>query len=340
MSHLADKRVLVVGGAGYIGSFTVHALLAAGATVAVFDDLSYGHRRALPQEAIFIQGSLEKQQDIRHAINEARPDAVFHFAALASVPESMRHPYLYFKHNLTWTMHLLEEMGLAGVTKCVFSSTCATFGVPQSALDELHPQDPINPYGASKLAVEVVLRSLAHSHGVSSAVLRYFNACGAALDGSRGEHHTPETHLIPNVVDAALGLKPALTLYGDNYQTPDGTCIRDYVHVEDLAQAHIKALEALYSEESTGSGVWKDYNIGTGRGFSIKEIIHAVEQCTGRRVPLTIAAPRPGDPPSLVASSDRIQIELGWMPQHSDLDTIIRSVVAWRTRYPRGYEEV
>ena len=322
-------KIFVIGGAGYIGSVCAELLLNEAHEVTIFDNLTEGHRRAVDSRASFIQGELAERAQIQAALSSARPDAVMHFAANALVGESMRNPSKYFRNNVCNGLNLLDAMVTTGVRRIVFSSTCAIFGLPERLpIDETTPASPINPYGESKLAFEKVLRWYDQIHGLKFVSLRYFNAAGATQNF--GEDHRQETHLIPNVLKVALGQKPNVEIYGTNYETPDGTCIRDYIHIVDLARAHILALGA------TNSAL---YNLGTGGGSSVREVIAACGKITGRNV-ATIEKPRrPGDPPRLIASSEKIKNELGWQPQFQSLEAIVESAWKWHEKFPRGYED-
>ena len=320
-------HILVTGGAGYIGSICVEQLLDAGHTVTVFDNLSEGHRRAIDPRAKLIIGDLQKEGDIFDAMEAARPDAVMHFAANALVGESMENPSKYFRNNVTGGIHLLDAMVACGVKKIVFSSTCATFGPPDRVpIDETLPQRPINPYGESKLIFEKILRWYDEIHGLRFVALRYFNAAGASQ--RFGEDHRIESHLIPNVLKVALGQKDNVQIFGTDYETPDGTCIRDYIHILDLAQAHMLALGA---EKSAF------YNLGTGGGTSVREIIATCEKVTGKKIAVIEKPRRPGDPPRLIAGSEKVRAELGWKPQFQDVEKIIASAWAWHVKHPNGY---
>ena len=320
-------HLLVTGGAGYIGSICVEQLLDAGHTVTIFDNLSEGHRRAVDPRAQLIVGDLQKDGDIADAMAAARPDAVLHFAANALVGESMENPSKYFRNNVTGGIHLLDAMVACGVKKIVFSSTCATFGPPDRVpIDETLPQRPINPYGESKLIFEKILRWYDEIHGLRFVALRYFNAAGASP--RFGEDHRIETHLIPNVLKVALGQKDHVQIFGTDYETPDGTCIRDYIHILDLAQAHMLALGA---EKSAF------YNLGTGGGTSVREIIATCEKITGKKIAVIEKPRRPGDPPRLIAGSEKVRAELGWKPQFQDVEKIIASAWAWHVKHPNGY---
>jgi UDP-glucose 4-epimerase len=322
-------KIFVVGGAGYIGSICAELLLDEGHTVTVFDNLTEGHRRAVDRRAHFIEGDLVDRETISTALRDARPDAVMHFAANALVGESMQNPSKYFRNNVGSGLNLLDAMIAHDVRRFVFSSTCATFGPPERVpIDETVPQCPINPYGESKLMFEKILRWYDQIHGLHFVSLRYFNAAGASENF--GEDHRVETHLLPNVLKVALGQKPHVEIYGTDYETPDGTCIRDYIHILDLSRAHILALEA---KESTC------YNLGTGGGASVREVIDACRKVTGKNIPVVEKPRRPGDPPRLIASSDKIKRELGWKPQFQDLDTIIASAWNWHQKFPNGYSD-
>jgi UDP-glucose 4-epimerase len=312
-------RVLVAGGAGYIGSVVTAALLEVGHTVTVLDDLSTGHADAVPDGAAFVQASLHQAAPV---LADVRPDAVLHFAAKSLVGESSIRPELYWDTNVTGTLALLEAMRAVDCHRIVFSSTAATYGEPdQVPIREDAPTRPTNTYGATKLAVDHMLTSYAVAHGFAAVSLRYFNVAGAAY--GLGERHTTETHLIPIALQVAAGTRESLTIYGDDYPTPDGTCIRDYIHVADLADAHLLALTA------PAPGEHRTYNLGNGTGFSVQQVIDAVRQVTGHPVPVVVGQRRAGDPAQLVAASDRIRADLGWTPKHTDLAGIVRD--AWGT---------
>jgi UDP-glucose 4-epimerase len=322
-------RIFVVGAAGYIGSVCAELLLDEGHEVAIFDNLTEGHRRAVDSRANFIQGELADREQIQGALSNARPEAVMHFAANALVGESMRDPSKYFRNNICNGLNLLDAMIAARVQRIVFSSTCAIFGLPERLpIEETTPARPINPYGESKLAFEKILQWYDRIHGLKFVSLRYFNAAGATEQF--GEDHRQETHLIPNVLKVALGRKPNVEIYGTDYETPDGTCVRDYIHIVDLARAHILALGAPSSAF---------YNLGTGGGSSVREVIEACAKISGGKI-VTIEKPRrPGDPPRLIASSEKIKKELGWRPQFQSLETIIESAWKWHEKFPNGYED-
>jgi UDP-glucose-4-epimerase GalE len=324
-------RILVTGGAGYIGSHAVRLFLSRGHDVWVYDNLSFGHRGAVPAARLVV-GDLNELPRLDQLLLEKRIEAVVHYAAFAYVGESVQHPAKYYQNNLVNTLNLMECLRLNGIRRFVFSSTCATYGVPERVpIAEEAPQRPINPYGASKLAVEQALHDFAYAYQWGYAALRYFNAAGASPDGTIGEDHHPETHLIPLVLYAALGRRPHIEVFGTDYPTPDGTCIRDYIHVDDLAEAHLLALEHLQP------GQEMRYNLGTGRGYSVREVIRAVEEVTGKKVPVKEGPRRAGDPPSLVASSEKIQRELGWRPRYTELRAIVETACNWHRTHPRGY---
>lgn len=320
----STQHILVCGGAGYIGSHMARWLALRGSKVTVLDNLSTGHREAV-QWGELIEADVLDPSSLEQAFNGRRFDAVMHFCARSLVGESVAEPYAYYANNVTGTLNLLDAMRRHGVTRLVFSSTAAVFGQPVSdRIDEEHPRQPINPYGASKLMVERILADAASAYGLRSVALRYFNAAGASADASIGESHQPETHLIPNVLRAALGTGPALKVFGDDYPTPDGTCVRDYVHVEDLAQAHELALG--YLDANPGAHA---FNLGNGQGFSVREVIAAAAAVSGRPIAHAIEPRRPGDPSVLVASSAKARGQLGWKPVHTRLEPIIESALHW-----------
>ena len=320
-------NIFVVGGAGYIGSICSEVLLNEGHTVVIFDNLTEGHRAAVDARATFIEGDLLDGKAVEAALTRARPDAVMHFAANALVGESMQNPSKYFRNNIGNGVNLLDAMIATGVRRLVFSSTCAIFGPPERVpIDESLPKNPINPYGESKLAFEKILRWYDEIHGLRFVSLRYFNAAGASE--RFGEDHRVETHLIPNVLKVALGEKPQVDIFGTDYETPDGTCIRDYIHILDLAQAHMLALKP---------GQSAFYNLGTGGGSSVREVIEAVKAVTGRKIDVAEKPRRPGDPPRLIASSEKIRKELGWEPKFQSLEAIVESAWKWHQKFPRGY---
>ncbi len=320
-------KILVVGGAGYIGSVCAELLLDEGHTVCIFDNLSEGHRAAVDSRAEFIEGDLGSVDQIQAALTVFAPEAVMHFAASALVAESMEKPSKYFRNNIGNGLNLLDAMVAAGVKNLVFSSTCAIFGPPERLpIDETLSKNPINPYGESKLAFEKILRWYGEIHGLRFVSLRYFNAAGASE--RFGEEHRVETHLIPNVLKVALRQKPQVEIYGTDYDTPDGTCIRDYIHILDLSRAHILALSSTKSEF---------YNLGTGGGTSVREVIESCRKITGHKILVVEKPRRPGDPARLVAASDKIQRELGWQPKFQSIDAIIESAWRWHQKFPDGY---
>jgi UDP-arabinose 4-epimerase len=329
-----SRNVLVTGGAGYIGSHTCKALAAAGYSPVTLDNLAYGHRWAV-RWGPFEQADLADRQSVERVLREHRIGAVIHFAAYAYVGESMTDPGKYFRNNVVNTLNLLEAMRAAGVGRIVFSSTCATYGVPQAVpIGEDHPQLPVNPYGESKLFVERALHWNGVAHGLRWMALRYFNAAGADPEGEIGEDHDPETHLIPLAIEAALGRRPDLQVMGTDYPTPDGTAIRDYVHVTDLADAHLRALRHLEGDGPSGA-----LNLGTGRGHSVREVVAMVERVTGREVGARDAPRRAGDPPALVAAPGRARQLLAWEPRWSSLESIVHSACRWHGAHAPGVEQ-
>ncbi|MBA3298043.1 MAG: UDP-glucose 4-epimerase GalE [Acidobacteria bacterium] len=326
------RCVLVIGGAGYIGSHAVKALRARGADVIVYDNLSIGHRSAARFASTFVEGDLHDGPRLREAIRRHGVDAVMHFAAWASVGDSVRDPVGYYRNNVTGTLGVLEAMAGEGVKQFVFSSTAAVFGNPiETPITEEHPHEPINAYGETKLAIERALPHYERAYGLRSVVLRYFNAAGADPDGELGEDHDPELHLIPRAIDAAVE-RGSLQVFGEDYDTPDGTCLRDYVHVTDLADAHLRALDALGNGAAS-----RTYNLGNGKPISVREVIDAVSRVLRCAVPVTVGPRRPGDPAVLFASSARIMRELGWAPRFGGLDTIVETAARWRQQHPAGY---
>ncbi len=324
-------RILVTGGAGYVGSHCLRHLLREGHEVVVYDSLYQGHAAAVPA-GLLVEGDLSDQAKLATLMKQRQIEAVMHFAALALVGESVQKPELYYKNNVLGSFHLLEAMRESGVRKIVFSSTTATYGTPEKMpIAETTPQQPINPYGFSKLVVERMLDDYAAAHGFGFAALRYFNAAGAAADGSIGEDHTPESHLIPIVLQVALGQRPSISIFGDDYPTSDGTCVRDYVHVEDLATAHLAALERL----QPGKAI--KVNLGSGRGYSVREVIEACRRITGHAIPAIAAPRRAGDPPELIADARLAREVLGWTPKYDTIESIVETAWRWHRSHPRGY---
>jgi UDP-glucose 4-epimerase len=322
-------NVFVTGGAGYIGSICVEELVNAGHTVTVYDNLSEGHRAAVDARAKFVLGDLNDRSATLAALQESQAQAVMHFAANALVGESMANPSKYFRNNVGGGLNLLDAAVATGVKKFVFSSTCATYGVPERLpMTEDLPQNPVNPYGESKLMFEKILRWYRELHGLEFAVFRYFNAAGASAQF--GEHHRIETHLIPNVLKVVLGQKPHAEVFGADYPTPDGTCIRDYIHIVDLAEAHILAL---------APGKEGFFNLGNGDGYSVREVIQTCERVTGQQIPTVTKPRRSGDPPRLVAAAAKAKNELGWRPKYPKLEDIIASAWRWHQRHPAGYSD-
>ncbi len=322
-------HILITGGAGYIGSVVAAELLRDGHEVTIYDNLYKGHRAAIAPGARFVQGDILDGELLRRTLREVHADAVMHFAALSLVGESVAEPALYFRNNVSGTLSLLDAMRDAGVGRLIFSSTAAVYGQPQSTpITEDAPLRPINPYGESKLMVETMLRRFDEAYGLRSVALRYFNAAGAL--GDLGEDHHPETHLIPNVLAVALGRKEKVGIYGTDYPTPDGSAVRDYIHVADLARAHIMALDVTAARSTV-------YNLGNGKGFSVREVVEAARAVTGRDIPADEQPRRAGDPAVLVAGSERIQLELGWTPRYPDVASIIASAWEWHQRHPDGY---
>jgi UDP-glucose 4-epimerase len=332
------ERILVTGGAGYVGSHAVRGLLRAGHAVTVYDNLTAGHRGAI--EAIsstdgkvgLVEGDIRNRERVREALRDCGATALMHFAAWLSVGDSVRDPAGYYDNNVLGSMAVLDAARAERVTKLVFSSTAAVFGIPvETPITEDHPKAPINPYGETKLAIERALPHYERAYGLKSVCLRYFNAAGADPAGDLGEDHDPELHLVPLAIESANGGTP-LTVFGGDYPTPDGTCLRDYVHVTDLADAHVRALASL-----AAGGPSTTYNLGNGRPTSVREVIDAVGRVTGRPAQWVVGPRREGDPAVLFASSDRIKKELGWRPQFEALETIVETAWRWRSRRPTGY---
>ncbi len=324
-------KILVTGGAGYIGSITVEKLIEAGDSVVVFDNLYQGHRDAVHPDAVFVQGDLADRAAVDAMMAEHKPDGIMHFASYTLVGESVQKPFMYLRDNITNGANLIESAVEHGVRRFILSSTANLFDDPERMpIDENERIVPGSPYGESKYILERYLYWMDRLYDFRYACLRYFNACGATE--VRGEDHDPETHLIPLVLQVALGQREKIVIFGDDYDTPDGTCVRDYIHVADLADAHIRAMRAL----DQGS---RKYNLGNGRGFSVKEVIETAREVTGRSIPAEIGPRRAGDPDILIASSETINHDLGWQPQYPDLRTIIEMAWAWHLKHPQGYEK-
>ena len=325
-------NVLVTGGAGYVGSHAVRALLTAGHEVWVYDNLTTGHRAAVPPGRLFV-GDLNDRPLLEFVLQEKSIEAVMHFAALTLVGESVSDPARYYHNNVTGTLTLLNAMRTTNVRKIVFSSTTATYGEPSRIpITEEEIQQPINPYGFTKLAIEHALDDYMRAYGIGYAALRYFNAAGASPEGDIGEDHRPESHLIPLVLQVALGQREEISIFGDDYATADGTCIRDYVHVDDLAAAHLLALDRL------DAGANLQVNLGSGRGYSVREIIDACRKVTGHAIPCRTAARRPGDPPKLIADISKAHRVLGWQPHYTEIEEIVATAWNWHWRHQHGYE--
>jgi UDP-glucose-4-epimerase GalE len=325
-------RVLVTGGAGYVGSHAAKLLVKTGHDVLIVDNLAEGHRPAVGKIPLIEVDLLDRPQ-IAMLLREHNIEAVMHFAAFAYVGVSVRDPAVYYHNNIVGSLSLLDAMRDAGVERIVFSSSCATYGIPERVpITEDHPQHPISPYGFTKLAIERALADYSHAYGLGYAALRYFNASGAAADGTIGEDHDPETHLIPIVLQVALGQRQAVEIFGNDYPTPDGTCIRDYIHVDDLATAHVAALEKLQP------GMQLKLNLGTGHGASVQEVIDVCREVTGRSITTRAVARREGDPPELVADASAAKRELNWQARYS-MREIIESAWAWHSKHPKGYAD-
>lgn len=328
-------NVLVCGGAGYIGSHTVYELIERGHSVVVVDSLIKGHKAAVHNDAKFYLGDIRDEEFMDRVFKENSIDAVIDFAAFSLVGESVNEPFKYYENNVYGTLKLLEAMERAGVKKIVFSSTAATYGEPENdIIVESDKTNPTNPYGETKLTVEKMLKWADNAYGIKFVALRYFNAAGAHISGKIGEDHSPETHLIPIILQTALGQREKMFIFGDDYDTPDGTCVRDYIHVTDLADAHIKALEKLFKTDESGI-----YNLGNGKGFSVKEVIEKAKKVTGKDFKVEIEARRSGDPSTLIASSEKAIKELGWKPKFNTLDKIIETAWNWHKDHKNGYED-
>lgn len=325
-------RIFVAGGAGYVGSHCVRDLLNTGHQVTVLDNLTVGHRAAVDPRAQFVRGDVGDAQTLTALLGAAGFDAVMHFAGATNVGESVEAPLLHYRNNIACTINLLEAMQKSGVRRIVFSSTCAVYGeAAELPLVETMPTRPINPYGRTKLAIEWMLHDCAAAWGLGAVALRYFNAAGAAADGAIGEDHRPETHLIPIVLQVALGQRTSVKVYGADYPTPDGSCVRDYVHVEDLAAAHTKALE------NVRSGAAEVYNVGTGHGHSVLAVIEMARKVTRHPIPADVVGRRPGDPPVLFANPQKVRRAYSWSPRFESLETIVQSAWNWHERHPRGF---
>jgi UDP-glucose 4-epimerase len=325
-------RVLVTGGAGYVGSHSAKLLVETGHDVLIVDNLAEGHRPAVGSTA-FVQADLLDRPRIAALLSQHKIEAVMHFAAFAYVGVSVRDPAVYYHNNIVGSLSLLDAMRDAGVERIVFSSSCATYGIPARVpISEDHPQHPISPYGFTKLATEQALADYSHAYGLGYAALRYFNASGAAADGTIGEDHDPETHLIPLVLQVALGQREHVEVFGTDYPTPDGTCIRDYIHVDDLATAHVAALTKLQP------GMQLKLNLGTGHGASVQEVVDLCREITGREIATRAVARREGDPPALVADASAAKRELGWQARYS-MREVIESAWAWHSKHPQGYDD-
>ena len=324
-------KILITGGAGYVGSACLRYVAEQGHEVMAYDNLVMGHRDAVDGHPLVV-GDIADTELLTKTLTDFGADAVMHFAAATYVGESVENPEYHYRNNIAGTLSLLNAMRAAGVSRMLFSSTCATYGMTQSeTMSEATPQDPFSPYARTKLAVEWMIRDFAHAYGMGFTLLRYFNASGGDADGRHGEDHRPENHLIPLVLEVPLGQRDKIMVFGDDYPTPDGTCIRDYVHTRDLASAHLLAIEA------TGPGTAEVFNIGTGNGQSVMEIIRACEKVTGQPIPFEVAPRRPGDPPRLVAEPTKLKTQLGWTPQYSDIEQTIATAWAWHQAHPEGY---
>jgi UDP-glucose 4-epimerase len=325
-------RIFVVGGAGYVGSHCVRRLVAGGHKVTVYDNLSAGHRQAVDPQATFVEGDLADRVMLDGVFEAGRFDAAMHFAAFLNVGESVGEPLKYWRNNVCHTLNLLDCTSAHEVRRFVFSSTCAVYGEPEDLpITEDLPKNPINPYGNTKLAVEWMLQNSGQAWGLGAVALRYFNASGAAADGTIGEDHSPEVHLIPLVLQVALGQRESIKVFGSDYPTPDGSCIRDYIHVEDLAEAHLRAVEGCTP------GKFEAYNVGTGQGNSVFEIIAAARDVTGHPIPAVVTERRPGDPPALYANPDRLRQRYGWEPRYRDVRETIATAWRWHKTHPNGF---
>jgi len=330
-------KVLLTGGAGYIGSFTTRALQKKGFEIEILDNLSTGHIESVPAGVRFHNCDLLNSDEVNNILRSTRFEGLIHFAAKSLVGESVADPLKYYQNNVVGSLNLITAAKKNGVENIIFSSTAAVYGNPIGELNEEHPTLPINPYGRSKLAVERILSDSCKAYGIKCIPLRYFNAAGADMDGQLGEDHDPESHLIPLAIGAAFGQRPPLKVFGNDYYTSDGTPIRDYVHVKDLAEAHVSALVSLSERES---GYFCPMNVGTGRGSSVLDVIKAVENATGLKVPWSLSPRRAGDPEELVASSAKLKAELNWVPQYSSLEILTESASKWHRLHPNGYKDL
>ena len=323
-------NILVTGAAGYVGSVCAAELVKQGNRVVAYDNMSAGHRQAVGARVHLVKGDIADTEKLRRICKRHHIEAVMHFAASALVEESVRNPHLFYENNVSGTIALLEVIASLKIQRLIFSSSAAVYGEPKRVpIPEDHPTDPVNPYGETKLVIERALHWYHQAYGINCAALRYFNAAGATPE--LGEDHRPETHLLPRLLAAASRPEGRVEIYGDDYPTPDGTCVRDYVHVLDIAQAHIRALHSL---SKLGSRI---YNVGHGKGYLIRAVVKAVQEVTGRKLDVHVGGRRPGDPAVLVATARKLRRELKWQPRHSDLKTIIQSAWAWMQRYPKGY---
>jgi UDP-glucose 4-epimerase len=331
-------NILVTGGAGFVGSACLRWMLSKGHNAIAVDNLAQGHKGSVAPERLILADIADEGAMVA-AMQRIKADAVMHFAAATYVGESVSNPEYHYRNNIAGTLSLLNAMRKAGVQRMLFSSTCATYGMnPKVPMNEESEQKPFSPYARTKLAVEWMIRDFAHAYGLGFTLLRYFNAAGASPDGKFGEDHRPENHLIPLVLEVPLGKRKAITVFGNDYPTPDGTCLRDYVHVDDLAQAHQLAIEATQAPAGDKPGTAEVFNIGTGQGQSVFEIIHACERVTGTKIPFEVAARRPGDPPALVADPTKLKSRLGWKPQYS-IDQTVASAWKWHQSHPNGYPD-
>jgi len=329
-------RILVTGGAGYVGSFATRHLIGAGHHVVAIDNFCQGHRGPLPDD-IVVEGDIADRELLGRLMREHEVEAVMHFAAATNVKESVELPEYHWRNNTVNTLGLLETMLENDVRKIVFSSTAATYGsTGETPLVEDAPKNPVCPYGYSKLAIEWMIQDMSHAHGLGYMILRYFNAAGAAADGSHGEAHVPETHLIPLIIEAVQGKREVIEIFGEDWDTADGTCLRDYVHVEDLAQAHELAVTQCPEPGATPGG--HIMNVGTGSGNTVMEVVKAVEKVTGKKVPYRMTGRRPGDPAKLVASSERLRKVLGWKPQFTEIEQVVETAWKWHESHPDGYD--